>query len=372
MKKIFTFLVACAVLASCNQLKENEYRLDVEISGVEDGKKVLVKKSDEENLPVTLDSTVVKDGKFVISGFSETPELHYVFIEGVQGNLGYIAEPGNIKAIAYKDSITKSVLSGTPSNDDFNSFLNESKAIGNKINAVRTAYADASKTGDTVTLNTLGETYRELMVEAGEFETDFIKNHPESFMSGLILERMLFTGGKTAEEVKTLFEPLSDEIKDTRVGKNISRKLKDLFKTNVGSVAPDFEGPTPEGARLSLTAAKGKVTIIDFWASWCKPCRAENPNVVELYNKYHEKGLNIIGVSLDKTANAWKQAIEADGLPWQHVSNLQYWQDPIARLYNIRSIPATFILDAQGKIVAKGNRVRDNEAKIIELLEASN
>ncbi len=371
MKKTIIFLIACVVLTSCNQLKENEYRLNVEISGVEDGKKVTVKKSDEQNLPVDLDSTVVKDGKFVISGFSETPELHYIFIESVQGNLGYIAEPGNIKAIAYKDSITKSVLSGTPNNDDFNSFLNESKAIGNKINAIRTAYADASKTGDTVTLATLGETYRELMVEAGEFETNFIKNHPNSFMSALILERMFFAGGKSADEVKKLFDPMSDEIKGTRVGKNISRRLEDLSKTNVGSVAPDFEGPTPEGTRLSLAAVKGKVTIIDFWASWCKPCRAENPNVVELYNKYHDKGLNIIGVSLDKTADAWKQALEADALPWQHVSNLQYWQDPIARLYNIRSIPATFILDAQGKIVAKGTRVRAYEDKIIELLEAN-
>jgi thiol-disulfide isomerase/thioredoxin len=368
MKKIIIFLIACVAFSSCNQLKENEYRLNVEIKGVEDGKKVYVKKSDEQNLPVTLDSTVVKDGKFSISGFSETPELHYVFIEGVQGNLGYIAEPGNINAIAYKDSITKSVLSGSPTNDDFNDFLNESKMIGNKIGAVRKDYAAASKAGDTVTLATLNETYQELMVEAGKFETEFIKNHPGSFMSALILERMLFTRGKNSEEVKNLFAPLSDEIKNTRVGKNISNKLAELAKTGVGSEAPNFEGPTPDGKVLSLSAVRGKVTIIDFWASWCKPCRAENPKVVELYNKYHDKGLNIIGVSLDKTAEAWTTAIEEDGLLWYHVSNLKYWQDPIARLYNIRSIPATFVLDSEGKIIAKGIKVMEFESQIAEIL----
>jgi thiol-disulfide isomerase/thioredoxin len=112
----------------------------------------------------------------------------------------------------------------------------------------------------------------------------------------------------------------------------------------------------------------GKVTIIDFWASWCKPCRLENPNVLRIYNEFHSKGLNIIGVSLDKDAASWKEAIQLDKLPWNHVSNLKEWEEPIAKTYGVRGIPATFILDANGKIVAKDLRGEQLKAKIQELL----
>jgi thiol-disulfide isomerase/thioredoxin len=119
---------------------------------------------------------------------------------------------------------------------------------------------------------------------------------------------------------------------------------------------------------VSLKESLGKVTIVDFWASWCGPCRAENPNVVALYNEFHSKGLNIIGVSLDKDATRWKEAIAKDKLSWTQVSHLKFWDEPIAAQYNVQSIPATFILDASGKVVAKDLRGEALKAKIIELL----
>jgi len=121
---------------------------------------------------------------------------------------------------------------------------------------------------------------------------------------------------------------------------------------------------------VSLKQSMGKVTLIDFWASWCAPCRKENPNVVALYNEYHSKGLNIIGVSLDQDATKWKDAIAKDNLNWIHVSNLKYWDEPIGKQYGISSIPATFILDAKGNIVAKDLRGDALRAKVKELLDA--
>ncbi len=112
----------------------------------------------------------------------------------------------------------------------------------------------------------------------------------------------------------------------------------------------------------------GKVTIVDFWASWCGPCRVENPNVVAIYKEFHAKGLNIVGVSLDKDATKWKEAIAKDNLTWTHVSNLKFWDEPIAAQYKVQSIPATFILDASGKVVAKDLRGEELRAKINELL----
>ncbi|MBT8296773.1 MAG: TlpA family protein disulfide reductase, partial [Maribacter sp.] len=129
-----------------------------------------------------------------------------------------------------------------------------------------------------------------------------------------------------------------------------------------------FSAPTPTGEILALNDIKGKATLIDFWAAWCRPCRAENPNVLKVYNKYHDKGLNIIGVSLDKTAEAWKKAIKDDGLIWHQVSNTAYFNDAIAKMYNVDAIPAAFLLDENGVIVAKNLRGPALEAKVAELL----
>jgi peroxiredoxin len=152
------------------------------------------------------------------------------------------------------------------------------------------------------------------------------------------------------------------------IGKFLSERLAKINKLSIGAVAPDFTGPTPTGESISLKQSLGKLTILDFWAAWCKPCRIENPNIVALYNDYHDKGLNIVGVSLDRKAEDWKKAIEDDNLTWNHVSNLLFWQDPIAVTYNIRSIPATYLLDAEGKIIAKDLRGEALRAKVEELL----
>ena len=142
-------------------------------------------------------------------------------------------------------------------------------------------------------------------------------------------------------------------------------------QAEVGNKAPAFTAPTPDGSELALADAMGsKYTIIDFWASWCKPCRQENPNVVSVYNTYHDKGLNIISVSLDraKDKNKWLTAIENDKMNWYHVSNLMEWQDPIARKYGVTAIPATYLIDATGTIIEKNLRGKALVSKMQELL----
>jgi thiol-disulfide isomerase/thioredoxin len=131
-----------------------------------------------------------------------------------------------------------------------------------------------------------------------------------------------------------------------------------------------LKGPDPNGGTFNLADRLGKITIIDFWASWCRPCRVENPNLVRLYNKHKDNGLQIVGVSLDRTKPQWVQAIADDGLIWEHVSNLQFWNDPIAKLYQVSAIPATFILDENGVILTRDLRGPMLEQKIEELLSA--
>jgi peroxiredoxin len=191
-------------------------------------------------------------------------------------------------------------------------------------------------------------------------------------LSLLFLQQALNQPDKDDAKIKKLFETLDPSLKNTKEGKKLKKSIDGLGAATVGTMAPDFTAPNVDGKMVSLKESLGKVTIVDFWASWCGPCRAENPNVVALYNEFHAKGLNIIGVSLDKEGEAakWKEAIEKDGLTWTEVSNLKFWQDPIAMKYNVKSIPATFLLDATGKIIAKDLRGAELKAKVASLLGA--
>jgi len=164
---------------------------------------------------------------------------------------------------------------------------------------------------------------------------------------------------------------LSPKMRQHSIAVALEKRIASAKRAEIGEMAPEFSAATPNGETLALSEVLGKYTIIDFWASWCRPCRRENPNVVKVYEKYHDKGLNIISVSLDKPGqkDRWLQAIQDDRMDWFHVSNLQFWQDPIAQEYNVRSIPATFLLDADGRIIDKNLRGPALEQRISELLD---
>ncbi len=157
-------------------------------------------------------------------------------------------------------------------------------------------------------------------------------------------------------------------LKSSTLGKFLTYRLNTVSAGAVGTKAPNFTGLTPEGEQISLFGVMGKVTIIDFWASWCKPCRVQSPFMVKMYKKYHDSGLNIISVSLDKNKDAWARAIKQDGLEWFHVSHLKGWQEPIAKLYHVNFIPHTFILDSKGIIRAKNLHGEDFEKTVRALL----
>jgi peroxiredoxin len=234
----------------------------------------------------------------------------------------------------------------------------------------------AQDTKDTIVINKLMKEYQGMQKEGMDFYVKFAERNPKALLSALIVDSMLNDPAVDLVRVKKIYTSFSPELKKYKPGKSIQTKLDKIDKpstvaaaaANVGSVAPDFTAPNPEGKSISLKQSLGKVTIVDFWASWCKPCRVENPNVVALYAKYHAKGLNILSVSLDKEASAWKTAIAKDKLTWNHVSNLKEFEDPIALQYGINAIPSIFVLDAKGVIIAKDLRGEELNAKIASLL----
>ena len=383
MKKILMLFTVITVIISCKKAGENEFFISGTVKGIADGKTVVLEKQDEMGQFVPLDTVKVKDGKFTMKGSAKEPEIMLLQVEAIQGKVPFVLENGDINVVVDKDSLQKSKLSGTFNNDVFSKFNDDltkfqkdfQKKLTNFQNANMAKMKGAQEAKDTITINKLMKEYQGIQKEGMEFYVKFAEGNPKALLSALILDSMLNDPAADLVRVKKIYAGFSPELKKYKPGKSIQSKLDKIANpvtvdpaANVGSVAPDFKGPNPEGKSISLKQSLGKVTIVDFWASWCKPCRAENPNVVALYAKYHDKGLNILSVSLDKEASAWKAAIAKDKLTWNHVSNLKEFEDPIALQYGINAIPSIYILDAKGVIIAKDLRGEELNAKIASLL----
>ena len=380
MKKIFLFVSAVALFASCSKT-ENEYTISGTVKGV-DGKNVILEKQDENESGklIPIDTVKVENGKFEIKGSASEPSMHTLRIDSKEGLIDFILEKGEIKVAVDTDTIAKTKVSGTFNNDELTKFKDDLKVTQKEVQKTSIAFQQANtqkmmqaqSSKDTVVMNQLIKEYKKIQEPLNNKYTSYAENNPKAFLSVLITQSLFNFPEPDFVKIKKIYNSLTSELKNTKPGKSIKEKLDNLDAVQIGKAAPDFTAPNPEGKNVSLKQSLGKVTIIDFWASWCAPCRQENPNVVALYNEFHDKGLNIIGVSLDQEDGAQKlnDAITADKLAWTHVSNLKFWQDPIAKKYNVRSIPATFILDASGKIVAKDLRGEELKAKVKELLGA--
>lgn len=377
MKKIVLALAFLMLAIACNKLAENEFEIEGTIEGVEDGVFVILEKQDETRAFTAIDTTKIENGKFSFKGELKEIDFYYIQVQTVNGKIPFILENGSIKIEAFKDSLQKSKISGTYSNEQ----LTAHTKLTDEINVRATKFREentpkwmqAQQENDTVTMNAL-------MKENQKFEEEFltsakehIKNHPKSFLSVVFIDQILNIPNQDLKEIEKSYNTLSEPLKKSKLGISVKNKIDELSKkpsVEIGSIAPEFSAPNPQGTVVSLKESLGKVTIIDFWASWCAPCRKENPNVVALYDEFHAKGLNIIGVSLDKpeAKEAWIQAIAADKLTWPQISNLKHWEEPIAKMYGVKGIPATFILDASGKIVARDLRGAELKAKVQELL----
>ncbi len=372
MKKIALIMATAFMVLACNNLKENEYSISGQVDGMENGKKVFVEIQSETGM-VAKDTGVVENGKFEIKGITEEIDLGFIRIEDENTSLPFILEKGAITVVIKKDTIQNSTVGGTYNNDKLQSFNTETKVISEKIMKYQQANTERIKearaANDTVTINQVMKEFNGFQEEMNGLSVKFVKENNKAYLSLLLLENFLVRNYLPVEEIKGYFETIDKSLLGTKSAANIKKAIDGNAGNAIGAAATEFSGPNPDGKIITLKESLGKVTIIDFWASWCGPCRMENPNVVAIYNEFHDKGLNIIGVSLDKDETKWKEAIAKDGLTWTHVSNLKFWDEPIAKLYSVESIPATFILDENGIIVAKDLRGDALKAKIKELLE---
>lgn len=361
MKHFFTFIVLTLFVCSCS---DSTSFLNLTID-LEDGSKAYIIRLDETNQPQTLDTLEINSGVLIFEmADAEIPEMHYISFEGIRDVLPVVIEKGDIQVEAYKDSIRASLVTGTPSNNLFRSYQQESQIYIKDLMKIQNEMRNAMIIKDSLLLTDLQDQFLELRDRLSDYEINFTKENSDSYISSLILEQLIKNNVVGREEAKIIFDSFSAKIKQTLSAKSIEAILNPMESddTNsssapspgVGDVAPNFNAPNTEGITVSLENLKGKLTLIDFWASWCGPCRRGNPTLVKIYNEYKDKGLKVVGVSLDRDKDRWQTAILQDNLNWGHVSNLQYWNDPIAKAYSVSFIPQYFLLDDSGKIVFRG------------------
>jgi thiol-disulfide isomerase/thioredoxin len=380
MKTQIIFIISIVLLFSCKPSTSNsdvEYEVIVKADGVYDGLRAYLLKTENGRNKTATDTAIVFNGAFRFKGNIKGAEMRTLTIDGVRGQTSFFIEPGLINVKIYKDSIHTSKVEGTYNNSVFNDYKNKYQEKIEAVETIKTEFLNSKQ--DVEVLKKLQTTGDSLRSQLKNFGYEFIETNNNSDFSLYILDGLTSQKGFDLELADSAFKTIETSIKTKNESNQlISNRIKQKIesspnkgKIKIGMQAPDFSAPNPEGKQVTLSDIKGKVTIVDFWASWCKPCRIENPNLVKLYDKYHSKGLEIISVSLERgnQKGFWIEAIKKDQLRWYNVSNLKFWQDPIAQAYSVNSIPATFILDENGVLIAERLRGAELEAKIKNLLE---
>ncbi|MFO7745143.1 MAG: TlpA disulfide reductase family protein [Psychroflexus sp.] len=365
--KIFFSLSLLVLLASCNS---SDPKLEATIEDVPDGTNVYLTHLGPQNIPVPADTTQVQNNSFEFKLEKSNQQINLIQIEGVDGNLIFIKDNENIKIEANQANLRESKISGGVHNKLLDDYLSLIINFSEKGNQLKNKRQEAIKKNDEVALLDLKLDAEAIQEEAKQSTLAFIKENNNSIVGMMALSDVMNSKTVPLNKMRSLYDNFDDEVKDTPLGKMLGQNIAKIGATDIGAEAPMFSGPTPQGEELSLEDAMGKVTLIDFWASWCRPCRVENPNIVSIYNDYKDRGFTVVGVSLDKpnSKDAWIKAIEDDNLEWNHISNLKYWQEPIAQKYGVKAIPAAFLIDENGIIIGKDLRGDDLRKKVEEVL----
>lgn len=363
MRNLIAILVLALTVFACQKAKD-EFSIKGTIAGVETGKVYLEKIVDGR--PQSIDTADVVDGKFAFSGKMETPDIRILRLNE-QDYFGQLfLDNSKVKVVANKDSLRLTKITGSPTQDLFKVYLTELERMNKEVAKLQEKYQTAMSQGNTDEANKAEIDYTAMMDNMKVFTKNFVKENNSSVVSAY-LTLVQLASQIEGPELDSIIAKFPAEISKSEYVIKVKELAEGMKKTAIGAVAPDFTMNDPAGNPVQLSSLRGKVVMIDFWASWCKPCRLENPSVVKLYQKYNADGFEIIGVSLDRTKKEWVEAIKEDQLSWLHVSDLQFWQNTAARLYSVNAIPQTYLLDKDGKIIAKGLRSEGLAAKLSEL-----
>ncbi|MHA7058963.1 redoxin domain-containing protein [Aquimarina sp. M1] len=372
-----TILLAILLFFSCSDHKKNKQVVDIE------------SKEDEYHILGTLknladstwiylrednkiaDSTLIINEKFEFRGSVDEPSFFF-FVVGKTNREYFSLWAENLKIIVEgeKGNLKKAIIIAgltQKENDVFNKKIDSLDIVFKKV-IDQLQSPDADKMSKEVRANLIKK-QNDLLTQMNQKGLEFVKEFPDSYVSGDLLQVYNTTWDK--KTVEDLYDNLSDRIKSSKNGKVIERFLSLPETPKIGEKYIDFELPNTTAELVKLSDIKGKYILVEFWASWCAPCRAANPKLIKNYNSYKEKGFNIIGVSIDQKEKDWIKAIKDDKLPWKQGVDLKGFKSDIALTYGINGIPDNFLIDEKGKIVAKTLRGNQLENKLKELFTST-
>lgn len=389
MKIYIYYLLICLFVFSCREhntsepipeVKSDGYIITGSAPGLYNGLRAYLKSTNEKGLLKAQDTAIIMNETFVFDGKVDQTQAWFLEINSLDGTFPFIIDNAQLSITVDKENIKHSKIEGNTINNTIADFNSELKKLNDSLTNLSERYRRMIINKESVA--GMSNQISDLKDVILHLPHEFIKNNTNNPYGLVLLNTMIRRNASDKGLIVESFDALNENLKNSNLSKRVAKsipKIREQYAviaaTHIGKKAPDFSAPSPNGKVIALSDIQGKATLIHFWSSWFKASRRENVRLVKLYEKYNDKGLEILGVSLDGNPNQtnpksdWKKAIKDDQLVWKQISNLSYFNDTICKTYSVRSLPSTFLLDSKGVIVAKNLTGNSLDAKIEELLK---